>query len=155
MFLPTTLEEAKNIGWNHFDIILVTGDTYIDSPYIGISVIGFVTNWLSLETIDFIWVPILDIALPNIVFLDDSFFVTIPPPFINPLTSIALESGVIITTGAPLVSILIWGLIIEVGWSNFGIEGVGTPMPPIPAALAIFVGVAAIGLYGLGVGVDT
>ena len=40
MFLPTTLEEAVKLGWNHFDIILVTGDTYIDSPYIGISVIG-------------------------------------------------------------------------------------------------------------------
>jgi len=40
MFLPTTKEEIKKIGWNKLDIILITGDAYIDSPYFGISVIG-------------------------------------------------------------------------------------------------------------------
>lgn len=40
MFLPTTKEEVKKRGWRELDIILVTGDTYIDSPYIGIAVIG-------------------------------------------------------------------------------------------------------------------
>ncbi|MFH1540987.1 MAG: YgiQ family radical SAM protein [Elusimicrobiota bacterium] len=40
MFIPTTLDEVKNLGWNKLDIILVTGDTYIDSPYTGIAVIG-------------------------------------------------------------------------------------------------------------------
>lgn len=42
MFLPTTLEEMKKIGWQCLDIILVTGDTYIDSPHIGVAVIGHV-----------------------------------------------------------------------------------------------------------------
>lgn len=40
MFLPTTQEEMKEKGWTVPDIILVTGDTYIDSPYSGVAVIG-------------------------------------------------------------------------------------------------------------------
>ena len=39
-FLPTTMEEARERGWDALDVILVTGDTYIDSPFIGVSVIG-------------------------------------------------------------------------------------------------------------------
>lgn len=40
MFLPTTYKELKNLGWEQPDIILVTGDAYIDSPHIGLAVIG-------------------------------------------------------------------------------------------------------------------
>jgi uncharacterized radical SAM protein YgiQ len=40
MFLPTTPEEVKRLGWDGLDVILVTGDSYIDSPFIGIAVIG-------------------------------------------------------------------------------------------------------------------
>ncbi|MDG5814575.1 YgiQ family radical SAM protein [Chitinispirillales bacterium ANBcel5] len=40
MFLPTTAKEVKNLGWKQLDIILVTGDCYIDSPLVGVSVIG-------------------------------------------------------------------------------------------------------------------
>ncbi len=40
MFIPTTIEEANERGWHGFDIILVSADTYIDSPLIGVSVIG-------------------------------------------------------------------------------------------------------------------
>lgn len=39
-YLPTTQEEMKTRGWGKLDVILVTGDSYIDSPYIGVSVIG-------------------------------------------------------------------------------------------------------------------
>jgi uncharacterized radical SAM protein YgiQ len=39
-FLPTTRRELKQLGWDRPDIILVTGDSYIDSPYIGVAVIG-------------------------------------------------------------------------------------------------------------------
>ncbi len=42
MFIPTTAEEIAKLGWSKLDIILVTGDTYIDSPYFGSSVIGHV-----------------------------------------------------------------------------------------------------------------
>ena len=40
MFLPTTREELKNLGWDHLDVILVTGDAYVDSPFVGVAVIG-------------------------------------------------------------------------------------------------------------------
>lgn len=42
MFLPTTQTEISALGWDAPDVILVTGDTYIDSPHIGIAVIGHV-----------------------------------------------------------------------------------------------------------------
>ncbi|MBU1100275.1 MAG: YgiQ family radical SAM protein [Bacteroidetes bacterium] len=40
MFLPTTIEEVNHLGWNKLDIILVSGDTYIDSSFNGVAVIG-------------------------------------------------------------------------------------------------------------------
>ncbi|WP_457552647.1 YgiQ family radical SAM protein [Desulfobacula sp.] len=40
MFLPTTKEEVKKLNWSGLDVILVTGDSYIDSPFIGIAIIG-------------------------------------------------------------------------------------------------------------------
>jgi len=40
MFLPTTREELNHLGWDGLDVILVTGDSYIDSPFIGTAVIG-------------------------------------------------------------------------------------------------------------------
>jgi uncharacterized radical SAM protein YgiQ len=40
MFLPTTSAELKKLKWDKLDVILVTGDAYIDSPFIGVSVIG-------------------------------------------------------------------------------------------------------------------
>jgi len=40
MFLPTTHEEMKQRGWNALDVILVTSDAYIDSPYMGVAVVG-------------------------------------------------------------------------------------------------------------------
>ncbi|MCE5207801.1 MAG: YgiQ family radical SAM protein [Chloroflexi bacterium] len=40
MFIPTTVEEVKNLGWERLDVILISGDSYIDSPFIGAAVIG-------------------------------------------------------------------------------------------------------------------
>jgi len=40
MFLPTTRKELNNLKWDKLDVVLVTGDSYIDSPFIGIAVIG-------------------------------------------------------------------------------------------------------------------
>ncbi len=39
-YLPTTREEMKERGWKQLDVILITGDAYIDSPYIGVAVVG-------------------------------------------------------------------------------------------------------------------
>ncbi|MBN2535865.1 MAG: YgiQ family radical SAM protein [Spirochaetales bacterium] len=40
MYLPTTQKECRQLGWDKLDVILVTGDTYIDSPFTGVAVIG-------------------------------------------------------------------------------------------------------------------
>ncbi|MGL4368168.1 MAG: YgiQ family radical SAM protein, partial [Spirochaetota bacterium] len=40
MFLPITRKEMDDLGWDSCDVILVTGDTYIDSPYFGTALIG-------------------------------------------------------------------------------------------------------------------
>ncbi len=44
MFLPVTRDEMNWLGWDQLDVILVTGDSYIDSPFIGIAVIGKVLS---------------------------------------------------------------------------------------------------------------
>ena len=40
MFLPTTQNEVDKLGWDRLDVIFITGDTYIDSPYTGIALLG-------------------------------------------------------------------------------------------------------------------
>lgn len=42
-FLPTTLDEAKRLGWHELDVIIVTGDAYVDHPSFGAALIG---RWL-------------------------------------------------------------------------------------------------------------
>ena len=39
-FLPTTRKEMKKLGWDSCDIIIVTGDAYVDHPSFGMAVIG-------------------------------------------------------------------------------------------------------------------
>jgi uncharacterized radical SAM protein YgiQ len=40
MFIPTTKKEIDQLGWEQLDIVLVSGDTYIDSPYSGMAIVG-------------------------------------------------------------------------------------------------------------------
>ncbi|MFH1155571.1 MAG: YgiQ family radical SAM protein [Pseudomonadota bacterium] len=40
MFLPTTVTEQSSLGWTALDIIFVTGDAYIDSPFTGVALLG-------------------------------------------------------------------------------------------------------------------
>ena len=40
MFLPCTPAELERLGWDAPDVILVTGDAYIDSPYSGVALVG-------------------------------------------------------------------------------------------------------------------
>ena len=42
-FLPTTREEMRRLGWDQPDVILVTGDAYVDHPSFGVAMIG---RWL-------------------------------------------------------------------------------------------------------------
>ena len=39
-FLPTTRDEMDALGWDSCDIIIVTGDAYVDHPSFGMAVIG-------------------------------------------------------------------------------------------------------------------
>ncbi len=39
-FLPTTKKELTYLGWDYVDVILITGDAYIDHPSFGTAVIG-------------------------------------------------------------------------------------------------------------------
>ncbi len=61
-FLPITLDEARSRGWGELDIIIVTGDAYVDHPSYGTAVMGRVLeaegfrvgiiaqpDWTSLE----------------------------------------------------------------------------------------------------------
>lgn len=43
MFIPTTKSEISRLGWDSCDVILVSGDAYIDTPYDGIAAVG---KWL-------------------------------------------------------------------------------------------------------------
>jgi len=53
MFLPTTRAECRERGWPQLDIILVSGDSYIDSPYMGVALLGkfLVSNGLRVGII--------------------------------------------------------------------------------------------------------
>jgi len=42
-FLPMTREEIHGRGWNQADVILITGDAYVDHPSFGVALIG---RWL-------------------------------------------------------------------------------------------------------------
>ena len=39
-FLPTSREEMDQLGWDSCDVVIVTGDAYVDHPSFGMAVIG-------------------------------------------------------------------------------------------------------------------
>lgn len=40
LYLPTSVKEMKIIGWDHVDVVLFSGDAYVDHPSFGAAVIG-------------------------------------------------------------------------------------------------------------------
>ena len=40
MWLPTSVKEMNALGWEHVDVVLFTGDAYVDHPSFGAAVIG-------------------------------------------------------------------------------------------------------------------
>jgi uncharacterized radical SAM protein YgiQ len=48
-WLPTTAKEVKYLGWESLDVILFSGDAYIDHPSFGIAVVGRVLQSLGLK----------------------------------------------------------------------------------------------------------
>ncbi|MFA5419777.1 MAG: YgiQ family radical SAM protein [Bacteroidales bacterium] len=49
LWLPTTLKEVKERGWDELDVILFSGDAYIDHPSFGTAVIGRVLESMGLK----------------------------------------------------------------------------------------------------------
>lgn len=39
-FLPTSVKEMKLLGWDHVDVVIFSGDAYVDHPSFGAAVIG-------------------------------------------------------------------------------------------------------------------
>ena len=39
-FIPTTKKEIDALGWDYIDVIIFTGDAYIDHPSFGTAVIA-------------------------------------------------------------------------------------------------------------------
>lgn len=40
LYLPTSVKEMKLLGWDHVDVVLFSGDAYVDHPSFGAAVIG-------------------------------------------------------------------------------------------------------------------
>lgn len=40
LFLPTSVKETKLLGWDHVDVVIFSGDAYVDHPSFGAAVIG-------------------------------------------------------------------------------------------------------------------
>jgi uncharacterized radical SAM protein YgiQ len=49
MFLPTSRAEMDALGWERCDIIIVTGDAYVDHPSFGMAIIGRVLEALGFK----------------------------------------------------------------------------------------------------------
>jgi len=49
-WLPTTAHEVQQRGWNQLDVILFTGDAYVDHPAFGAAVVGRLLENLGLKT---------------------------------------------------------------------------------------------------------
>ena len=48
-WLPTTMKEATKRGWNELDVVLITGDAYVDHPAFGAAVIGRILESMGLK----------------------------------------------------------------------------------------------------------
>ncbi|MDE6166810.1 MAG: YgiQ family radical SAM protein, partial [Muribaculaceae bacterium] len=48
-FLPTSVKEMEALGWTHVDVVLFSGDAYVDHPSFGAAVIGRTLQALGLN----------------------------------------------------------------------------------------------------------
>lgn len=48
-WLPTTMKEAKKRGWDELDVVIVSGDAYVDHPAFGTAVIGRILESYGLK----------------------------------------------------------------------------------------------------------
>ncbi len=50
-WLPTTVDEIKKAGWNSVDVVLISGDAYVDHPSFGVSIIGRILESVGVNTV--------------------------------------------------------------------------------------------------------
>ena len=48
-FLPTSIKEMEALGWDYVDVVLFSGDAYVDHPSFGAAVIGRTLQALGLN----------------------------------------------------------------------------------------------------------
>ena len=48
-FLPVTLKEAKALGYDYLDVIIISGDAYVDHPAFAAAIIGRFLQSLGLK----------------------------------------------------------------------------------------------------------
>ncbi len=48
-WLPTTMKEARKRGWEELDVVLITGDAYVDHPSFGTAVMGRILESMGLK----------------------------------------------------------------------------------------------------------
>ena len=84
-FLPMSREEMDDLGWDSCDVILVTGDAYVDHPSFGMAIVGRLLeaqgfrvgilsqpDWQSAE-------PFEALGPPNLFFGVTSWWIAIEP----------------------------------------------------------------------------
>jgi uncharacterized radical SAM protein YgiQ len=89
LFLPATAEEIQALGWSQPDIILVTGDAYVDHPSFGVALIG---RWLQSKGY-----RVAILAQPDWT-TADSFRIFGPPRLFWGITSGSIDSRLNIYT---------------------------------------------------------
>lgn len=40
LFLPVSRDDMARRGWDHYDVLIITGDAYVDHPSFGPTIIG-------------------------------------------------------------------------------------------------------------------
>ncbi|MBF0273635.1 MAG: YgiQ family radical SAM protein [Nitrospinae bacterium] len=88
-FLPVTLQEANNRGWEKLDVILVTGDAYVDHPSFGVAVMG--------RYLESMGVRVGIIAMPDVT-KESDFTALGKPEWFFGVTSGNLDSMIMKTT---------------------------------------------------------
>ncbi|MDD5011130.1 MAG: YgiQ family radical SAM protein, partial [Phycisphaerae bacterium] len=83
MFLPATAEDMQTLGWPQPDIILITGDAYVDHPSFGVALIG---RWLEKHGFKVAILPQPDWRIA------DAFRIFGPPRLFWGITSGSIDS---------------------------------------------------------------
>src|SRR5437764_1408989 len=113
-YLPTSREEMDGLGWDSCDVIIVTGDAYVDHPSFGMAVIGRVLegqgfrvgiiaqpDWRSAGSFDVLGTVFARRGIPSDWIEIDSTHLDAPGPMNAPLDPYATSAGGAAPAAAP------------------------------------------------------